>query len=232
MDDDRRVVHRRRRAGCPIALAVAAVLAVSLTGCSLFVMAGKMLLGDPQVPSAFKQQTGVDLVRDQRRVLVVCTAPAGLRPELASLRYDLVEHLTRRMKRAGIDLIDGNEVANWMDRNGGWFEHASDLAGDFEADYIIHVEITHFTTREENSPSLFRGRASGDVLAYAVTGQSGSKTAHQVFSYQFNSEYPKYNPEASSDISSERVFVRRCVDRLSAQLAQVFYDTPVSERVF
>ena len=231
MDDVRSHVTACRWRALTLAL-VADGFGATLTGCSLFVMAGKMLIGDPQVRSAFKGQTGVDLVRDKKRVLVVCTAPAASSPEAASLRYDLVDMLTRRMKRAGIELIDGNRVATWMDRNGGYFDHPSELAANFDADYIVHVDVEQFTTREENSPTLYRGRTSGDVYAYAVVSDPGGKAAHRVFSYHFNSHYPEHRPEPATDVSSERLFVRRCVERLSTQIAQMFYDHSASEAVF
>jgi hypothetical protein len=216
-----------------VALLVIAGVVTLLSGCSLFVMAGKMILGDPKVTSAFKQQTRVDLAKEQKRVLVVCTTPAALTPEAASIRYELLDLLTRRLKRAGIVLIDSNRVANWMDRNGGFFDHPSELAADFETDYIVHVDVERFTTREDNSPNLFRGTMSGSVLAYAVTSDaSGSKSAHRVFSGLFNSNYPQHSPIAAADVSSERAFVRQCVDRLSTQIAQMFYDHPASEAIF
>ncbi|HUG94234.1 MAG TPA: hypothetical protein VML55_25620 [Planctomycetaceae bacterium] len=234
MDDSRsRDTAPGVRLRSPAWLALAAVaLAPTLAGCSLFVMAGKVFFGDPQVTCAFRQQTGVDLAREKKRVLVVCTTPAAVGPELASLRYDLVELLTRRMKRAGIELVDSNKIAAWMDRNGGFFDHPSELASDFDADYIVHVDVRSFAYHEENSPTLYRGHVQGDVFAYAVAREGRSRTtAHQVFSNTFTSQYPEHAPKAAVDISSERVFVRRCVDRLSIQLAQLFHDHPMSERI-
>jgi hypothetical protein len=219
--------------GRTVALLMIATIASALSGCSLFVMAGKMILGDPQVTSLFRQQTRVDLAKDEKRVLVICTTPSALTPEAASVRYELLELLTRRMRRAGIELIDSNLVASWMDRNGGFFEHPSELAADFDTDYIVHVDVERFTTREDSSPNLFRGTMSGVVVAYEIAPDpNGGKSTHRVFSGMFNSQYPSHNPVAAVDVSSERAFVRQCVDRLSTQIAQMFYDHPASEAVF
>ena len=57
-------------------LCLAIVLPVMASGCSLFVMAGKMFLGDPKVQSAFNAQTGVDLIEDEKRILIVCRTPS------------------------------------------------------------------------------------------------------------------------------------------------------------
>ena len=55
------------------AFVVTLVVAVgSLSGCSLFVMAGKMFFGDPKVPSMFSAQTGVDLTEGEHELLVIC----------------------------------------------------------------------------------------------------------------------------------------------------------------
>ena len=56
-------------------LTAAFVIPLSVGGCSLLVMGGKMLFGNPKVDASFKTQTGVDLTEGEKSLLVVCRSP-------------------------------------------------------------------------------------------------------------------------------------------------------------
>ncbi|MBW3542789.1 MAG: hypothetical protein KY476_21210 [Planctomycetes bacterium] len=230
MDDAGRVNRSRRTFACVLLAGVAA----GLSGCSLFVMAGKMIFGDPQVTAPFKHATGLDLPRSHKKVLVVSTAASVVGPEVGSLRYDLTTLVARRLKRSGIRLIDENRVAGWMDDNGGVWTSEAELAQAFDADYIVHIDVESFTYRVPSSPELYRSEATGTVTAWEVItdGEGGRKRTERVFNSRFVSQYPEHNPAHSSEISSERVFVRRAVDRMASRIAQMFFDHPYADEMW
>ena len=207
-----------------------AAIACSQSGCSLFVMAGKMFFGDPKIACAFRQRTGVDLTKGREKVLVVCSTPEAIRGDYSSLDFDLADGVIRRLKRRGIEVVDPDELATWMDDNGGEWSNPSELARQFDADYIVHVDLNRFEYREENSPTLFRGRASGSVFAYEVRRTEGQKEAVEVFVSEFNSEHPKGYP-ISTDRMSAKSFRKQYLDRISGQLAQLFCDHRASEGI-
>ena len=223
MDDIRRML--RAAAFCALGLAV-----MALSGCSLFVMAGKMIFGDPKMPCAFRSATHVDLVKDAKRILVVCSTPEAIKSEWTSLNVDLLDGVTRRLKTQGIDVVNPDDVATWLDDNGGTFDHPTELAEKFNVDYIIHLDIERFTFFEENSPTLYRGRTRGNVIAYAVQKVNGQKTARHVFEREFNSEYPEQYPIAAESMS-DKVFQKQYLDRVCAQVTFVFYDHRLSEEI-
>ncbi len=139
-----------------------------LAGCSLFVLAGKMFFGDPEQAAAFQNATGVDLTEGDKKVVVLCSAPSLVEGGELSVNYEIVEEVSRQLKRRGVNLISSNDVRTWMDDNGGRLDDPRDLAEDFEVDYIIYISLARVTFREENSPSLYRGVANGEVFAYEV----------------------------------------------------------------
>lgn len=218
----------RRVAGLRAALL--AVLA-GLSGCQLVTMAGKMIMGDPVVTCAFTQQTHIDLVKDERTVLVVCQVPQSVRKTFPSLSYDILDGVTRRLKREGVGIVSPNDVASWLDDNGGRWEDVSELAEAFDADYIVDIDVNRFTHTEENSPDLFRGRASGMVVAYEVRTIDGLKTTHHAFEREFNSEYPSHHPISVTSISS-KTFRKQYVDRVCNELAHLFYNHRMSDEVY
>lgn len=213
---------RSRNVACLRALLAGTVLLV-LSGCSLGVMFGKMLTGETLQTCAFRQQTRVDLRKDDRRVIVICSTPEALRSDWSSLNIDLIDGVTRRLKIQGIKVIDPDDVATWIDDNGGSFEDLSELSDEFEADYIVHVHLDRFTFLEENSKTLFRGRAHGSVTAHEVVYANGSKTPRIVFERELNSEYPGNYPMSTEQIDA-KVFQKRYMDQVCNQVAQLFYD--------
>lgn len=219
-------LHCRRRA---LGLLLAGCLA-SLSGCSLFVMAGKMFFGDPQMTSPFKMASGVDLAKSGGRVVVICTTPESTKMEFPSLDYDLQEGLIQRLRRRKIDVIDPDSVASYLDDNGGDWSDRVALAEHFGADYIIHVNLDSFSFRELDSANLFRGRATGEVFGYAYRRGERGVSCPEVFHSDFSSVFPQSHPISDSQLSA-KVFSKQYLDRVATQLAQLLHDHRLSELI-
>jgi hypothetical protein len=201
-----------------------------LAGCSIFVLAGKMFFGDPEVIAPFQIATGVDLTKGDKKVVVICSAPSMLEGGELSAHYEIVEDISRRLKRQGVQLMSSNDVRTWMDDNGGRLDDPRDLAEDFDVDYIISIKLARVTFREENSPSLYRGVANGEVFTYSVEKENGEPVVREVFSKGFGTIYPEGHPK--DQIDSLRIFQKQVLDRVSDQIAHLFYSHKPSEEVF
>ena len=219
--------RRWRMVLCVVAIA----LTVSgLTGCSLFVMAGKMLFGDPKIASTFTDRTGIDLAKDQKKLLVVCRTPYMVENAMPSLEYDLTDGVLRRLKQRHIKTVPPDAVATWLDENGGTNNNPSRFAKDFECDYIAIVEVTSLNFYEENSRDMFRGHALGNIRAFEVKKMGDEKKALQVYSGEFTTEYPQFSP-VSIHSMTERVFQKQFLDFLSQQIARHFHDYRASDSI-
>lgn len=203
----------------------------SLSGCSLFVMGFKALLGDPTVPSTFKKMTHTDLAAEDKQVLVVSSTPHAIKSDFPSLDYDLAEGVSRRLKRHDIRVIKPDKVASWMDRNGGYLvrDDWPDLAGELGADYIVHVKLDRFRYRQPNSRELFRGRATGHVSVHEVVGDGEGTTG--IFEREYRSKYPENYPVSSNEMSA-KVFRKRYLDRVCDEIALMFYDHRISKEMY
>lgn len=216
-DPGRRLVIQLLTAGlCGAAVA-------TLPGCSLGVMFGKMIAGEPLVPAEFRKMTKDDLTKGKHTVLVVCTAPETIDSENSTLAYDVIDGVTRRMKLHGINVVNPDLVANYLDMNGGGDIDPTQLAEEFDPDYIIVIEIQHFSFREPNSPKLLRGQSSGIVRVVEVSEINGHKLASSVFGTEFSSTYPIHQPVSEQGRSS-LIFQKEYMDRFCTQLAEKFYD--------
>jgi hypothetical protein len=228
MDDGRKSTVRSA-----VALSTA-VLICCLTGCSLGVMTGKMLFGNPKKKCAFSIARHVNLVKDEKKVLVICSVPESIKLEFPSLEIDLQDLVTRQLKRQEIQVINPNKVIDWIQENGNGPSDSSqlarELAASFDTDYIIVVDLERFSYTEENSPTMYQGHAEGNVLAFKVGESDGTKSALHVFSHEFQSVYPRFSPKSAHQMPKE-TFVNNYLRRVSLELAHLFYDHTVSEEV-
>lgn len=206
-----------------IGAGVCGVLATSLPGCSLGVMFGKMVMGEPQNPAEFRKMAQTDLTKGKHTVLVVCTAPDSIDSENSTLAYDLIDGVTRRMKLHGIKVINPDLVASWIDEHGGVGLDPTELAHEFDTDYIVFIDVQSFSFREPNSPKLLRGQAAGFVRAFEVTEIGGHRRVHNVYGTEFHSTYPKHQPISEQGRSS-LIFQKEYMDRFCDVLAEKFYD--------
>ena len=211
----------RRRIIQALGAALCGAVATSLPGCSLGVMFGKMVMGEPLIPAEFRKMTKDDLAKGKHTVLVVCSAPESIDSENSTLAYDVIDGVTRRMKLHGVKVINPDLVASWIDTNGG--VDPTELAEEFHPDYIVYIEIHSFSFREPNSPKLLRGQSSGFVRVIEVSEINGYPRASSVFGTEFSSTHPKHQPVSEQGRSS-MIFQKEYMDRFCDQLAEKFYD--------
>jgi hypothetical protein len=221
----------RRKANGSLPLPLALMFLLLVPGCSLAVMAGKMVLGDVKVQSQFKQATKTDLAKANRKVLVLCSASDTIRSDYPSVDFDILEGVIHRLKVHGIKkVVSPDAVAGWLDDHGGRFDDLPGLADHFQADYVVHIEVSKFTCLEENSTDLLRGLSEGHVRAYHMDGTGSDRKLLEVMNSDFVSTYPPGNP-VSADKKSATNFQREYIDRICLQLAQIFYDHTRAEEM-
>lgn len=214
----------------PVCLALCCC--ASASGCiNAGVMFGKVLFGDPKVKSAFEQRTGISLHEENRKVAVICTAPASVTSEFDTLAYDLQEEVSRRMRLRKLNVASDDDVIAALNSTNGRFDKDTLAAALDDVDYIIHIDVEQFTHTEDGNSKLYRGRSNGIVYAYEVDrgpDAGGKPRALQVFYQEFTTEYPKSQPFTSEQIAA-RVFRQRCVDNMADVVGRTFYDVDTSE---
>jgi hypothetical protein len=201
------------------------MMMTTLTGCSLGVMAGKLLMGDPKQKSPFRAATGQDLTKGKDSVLIICKAPYRILAEFPSLQIDVLDRMTRIME---IKVVSSDQVASWYDDHGDWGDF-SELAKEFDADYIMNVEIEKFTYRVPDSDHLMQGDSDGRITVYK-TGGKDSKSVREVMERSFQLTFPTGYPVPREN-RSEQIFIEGFLDRLALHLAQQMYDHKLSETV-
>ncbi len=220
---------RKTRFAHPLVTAVLMSAMCSLTGCSLFVMAGKVIFGDPMLTSEFEHLTGTDLIDEQSKLLIICSTPTALESRYPGVNFDILTAVTNRLKRRGINVVKADDVADWLDDNGGGWTGTEDIVRDFkDVEYIVHIKLDKLTFRVENSPTLLQGNSSGLIEVHRVEKVDGQRQTVQVFPREFMMTYPEFSP-FSTEQRSEQVFEKEYIRRLSTVLALKFYGHRLSE---
>ncbi|MGB0738734.1 MAG: hypothetical protein ACPGXX_01600 [Planctomycetaceae bacterium] len=207
-------------------ISLAAVL-VALPGCGLIVSAGKLLFGDPKTTCAFRRSTGVDLEDGDHRVLVVCDTPYSVQSHFPTLRMDVVEHMTRELHQRGIDVVESDDIADWIDNHGGWGD-LSELAEESEVDYLVHIEVQSFAIDVPGSDALYQGKLSGRVQ---VTDFGHSSGPRLVMEETYAVTWPR-SPTHRAEGTSRQMFADRFIRDVSSSFSQLLYDYRVSEAVY
>ena len=201
-------------------LPLIAALAAALPGCSLFVMGGKMLFGDPTETPVFEKAAGVDLTDGDHTVLVLASSPESVKVRFPEIDQEVMRRVGRKLHTEGAEVANSDRVLDWVEERGGvWSESQfGQIAEEFEVDYVIVVELDRFDWHELHSPDLLRGRSGGWIRAYG--SEDGSSMGH-VLAGEFESVYPTNQPESVGSVT-EKVFRERYLDRLCEQAAQRF----------
>ncbi len=208
------------------------LLTFGQSGCSLYVMAGKMLFGDPVQVCSFTQQTNIDLRKGKHKVVVICKSPEVLSSGYSSLNVDLLAGTARQLKREDVEIINPNKVATWMDDTLGSITDPTALAQEFDADIVIIIDVENFSYKEDSKNTLFQGRTTAQLTAYELRGEDeADEMAVQVFSREFVSIYPELYPIPSESVS-EVTFRKQYLDRISQHIAQHFYNHRTSVMIF
>jgi len=213
----RHVLRTLGTIGCGLSL-------LPIVGCSkLLLGGGKILFGDPKITAEFTQLTQEDLTKGTKMVLVVCSTPESVEAETSTLKLDLIDGVTRRMKLNKVKIINPDRVADWLEEQSGTGIDLQKLARDFDTDYIAWIEVQTFGLREPNSPKLLRGSTTGYIRVARIEEFDGKRRAIMAYTREFALTYPQHQP-LSENSRSSIVFHKQYVSELCDMLAERFYN--------
>ena len=196
----------------------------STVGCSkLFLASSKLLNGDPKIDAEFTTLTKEDLSKGLRTVLVVCSTPEAVEDDVSTLRLDMIDGITRRLKLHGVRTINPDQIADWIDEHDGIVSNPQELANDFETDYVIWIDVHAFSLHEPNSTRLLRGQTAGYIRVFKVEEHDEHRVALKVYQTEFSMTYPQHQPISEQGRGLD-VFQKDYVKQLCDFLSERFYN--------
>ncbi|MCA9051870.1 MAG: hypothetical protein KDA89_24195 [Planctomycetaceae bacterium] len=227
--------EQRIRRNCPAVVLLLLIILPANSGCSLFVMAGKAVFGDPKMPSQFHAATGIDLTKTDDKVMIICDAPHQVLSQFPSLQIDLVNRVSRNLETHRIHVVPSGDVAGWFDDHGEWGDY-SELGRAFDARYVIHMAMIDFQYRVPSSENLLHGNAEGQISVHEVMPATADRSRRDfrpvrlVFDRNFSVTFPGSYP-VPRDNRSDDQFLQTFLDRIALQIGQHIYDYRTSESV-
>jgi hypothetical protein len=226
--EDNRLQKRggQRLSRCVLPLVLMTIALPSASGCQIIIGVLTMIKGRPTLPADFETLSGKSLAEKGKKTVVLCTSPEKAKGEFKSLDVDIIAEVSRRMKTHEISVVEPHKVATYIDDNGGEIqdEDIDDLARKFDADYVMHIEFRDFGHKEENSPTLYRGHAEGSISVLSVPKKDGErKHGKTIYNKAFTSKYPVHQPVSADNVSAA-VFRKQYLERVSEEIARLFYE--------
>ena len=194
-------------------------LLAATSGCRLLAAPILMWGKEPtkDVPAEFPYLQG-------KKVCLVVWADSETLFEYPWVQLEVSEHIAEAMKPnvEGVSFIPNRSVVDLQQREVDWERMDPALLGKrFGADRVLMIELTQYTTREPDSPHLYRGRIAAGVKVY----DTGYLRSAPVFKTSVETVYP---PESVGQWGTDGRAIRKAtMEAFAAELAGKFYDRRV-----
>lgn len=162
-----------------------------------------------------------------KSVCILVWADADTLIEHSWVQLEIAEHVEKSLEPnvEGITFIPNRKVYDLMRREPNWDRTDPAVLGErFGAERVLMIELTQFTTREPESPHLYRGHISGNVKIYNVEYPGSAP----VFKTLVESVYP---PESAGQWgTNDREIRKAAMEAFASEVASRFYDRRVKVR--
>ena len=173
-----------------------------------------------RVPAEYKylpNQTICVLVRAEPETLF----------EYPQVQWEVSDHIRVALEAnvKGLKVVDPKRVVEFQRRNAEWARmDPAEIAKRFGAERVIEVVLTQYTTRDPDSPHIYRGHVHGLINVYRA-------------------KFPGHEPAYSADVRTfyppaqggewgqpERTIRRLLMEAFAQDVAGKFYDRDVKEQ--
>lgn len=205
----------RRRLGCRQSLCIGmlVLLCISAPGCTSFLFTILYLIHGPNTPAEFKGLKGKKVVIACRTVTTADVTNEGVPRELAhKVNYDFKKNIRK------IEMVDQNEVDKSLKKKMYRIKDFRDIGTEFDADYVLGIELEHFQTTASHSQGNYQGRARFIVKVFDMN--DGGQVVFDRTSDDI--VYPPNSVIDSGNRSHEQ-FRREFVNRVSLHVGKYFY---------
>lgn len=188
--------HRR-----PAALAVtsAFLLLPLLAGCR-YLAAPFLLWGEEPT----KKVEAKYPYMEAKKVCILVWAEQDTLFEYPNVRYEVAEWIATELKGIkDVAIVPNRSVVDYQAREQDWDRMNPALIGArFKADRVLAIELTQYTTREPDSPHLYRGHISANLKVYDCAQTDAGPT----FRTQVTSAFP---PNGTTEWGTDDRMIRK-----------------------
>jgi len=162
-----------------------------------------------------------------KKVCIVVWADADTLVEHPWVQLETAEHVAKALRAhvPGITFVPPRKVYDYQQRDPDWESADPATLGDrFGADRVLMIELTQFTTREPESPHLYRGRAAANLKIFNADYPNSAP----VYKTSVEAVYPPDSPGKWG--VSERDIRAATIEAFAEKVATRFYERRVKVR--
>lgn len=197
---------------------MAALMVSCFSGCNYLVFFGYLIGGPPQLEPIFEKETRKSFTDYGVRVAVVCYVDDDLKYQYDSIDHLLAVGVAARLRQNNINIVEPGRVRSWLEENTHW-DTPDEIGAEFDATYVVYIDMSNFSLYEHDSRHLYRGRAEIVVSVYEM---DASGEGERIFSQDLSSEFPRLTQRSASEISYDS-FRTEYLLRLSEEIGRMFY---------
>lgn len=205
-----------RRIYAPVFL----ILVVIQTSCNLLMPVAILGVQRQRVPAEFDKLAG------SRVAVQVWTDPSTLF-DYPHARLELSSYVAEKLqaelgqRNMAVDVVDARDVEDFLQRNPEARMNPTALGRQFQANFVIYVEVSGFQIRDPSEPQFLRGRIMASVSVHDVSGDSRSARRFELSPVE--AIYPEEQPVLIT--ATNAPLVREATYRKFAEMvARKFYE--------
>jgi len=160
-----------------------------------------------------------------KKVAIAVKAPDEMQFEYANIHWEVADHVRVALESTvrGVTVIEPKKVVDYQRSHADWETMDSARLGrEFGADRLIEIELTQYTTREPESPHLYRGHISAALRVFN-TEYANSQPAYQA---DVHTVYPPTGPGQYG--ATDRAIRAATMDAFAQDVSAKFYDRQVT----
>jgi hypothetical protein len=160
----------------------------------------------------------------EKRVCIVVRADMDTLVEYPQVQLELADHVQAALEAniQGLRCVDPRKVVDYQREKTDWDKEDPAVFGKhFQADRLLELDLTQYTTREPESPYLYRGHVAALLNIYN-TAYPNSAPA---YSKEVAAIYPPDGPGEWG--STDRDIRRGMMQAFAEEVAGKFYDRKV-----
>jgi hypothetical protein len=162
-----------------------------------------------------------------KRVCIVVRAPEEMQFDYPNVQWEIADHVRVAMEGnvRGVSVVEPKKVADFQRSNADWetMDPAA-LGKKFGADRVLEIDLTQYTTREPESPYLFRGHISAALRVYNVEYAN----AQHAYQADVRTVFPPDGPGQYG--ANDRAIRASTMDTFGQDVANKFFERQVTVR--
>ena len=165
-----------------------------------------------------------EALSEGKKVLVLVYADENIQYQHGQMaRYQTAAAIAKEIQlKLKVNVVDPLIVEKFQASDMSWTDrHPSQLGYErYQADLTLYVELQEFTTVDENSGELLRGRIEGNCSLFTADKHGGQ--AELLWQNKVNAVYPPNTPQVAQPGAAEGIRAKT-VKLFAENLAKYFY---------